>query len=113
MTGLSFELGAYAYLNSEYLKISIADPLKRVLSEDKIPLYALKSAEKEALEMLIAEEKRFRTRTSGDKAAVFSVCRVSSHRAFELVKALGITGRLLWSGRKVVVDPFAHVEICI
>jgi len=113
MTGLSFELGSHLLLNSEYLKISITDPFKRVLSEDKLPLYALKNAEKEALEMLIAEEKRFRTRTSGDKTSVFSVCRVSPHRAFELVKALGITGRLLWSGRKVVVDPFAHVEICI
>ena len=64
MTGLSFELGTHIYLHSEYLKISITDPLKRVFSEDKLPLYALKSAEKEALGMLVAEEKRFRMRSS-------------------------------------------------
>ena len=113
MTGLSFELGTHTYLNRECLKISITDPLKRSLSEDKLPLYALRSAEKEVLGMLIAEEKRFRARSSGDKASAFSVCHASPQRAFDLVKALGITGRLLWQGRKVVVDPFTPIEMCI
>lgn len=113
MTGVCFELTAYNLGKVRYLKIHLTDPLQRVLSAEKLPLYAQKSTEKDALEMLIAEEKQFRERISKEKSTLFAVCHVSPRRAFDCIKALGATGRLTWQGRKVVVDPFTAIEIFI
>ncbi|HEY2810936.1 MAG TPA: DEAD/DEAH box helicase [Rhabdochlamydiaceae bacterium] len=107
MTALSYSLDAQCCGKATYLIISLEK--SSPLSTAALMKCAQKESEREALDMLIKEEKRF----SQGKADAFSLFHVSAERSFTALKALGSTGRVLWRGQKVVVDPFVALEIYI
>lgn len=112
MIGISYHLDTEVHLNTVYLKMTLEDPQKRGLSSDKLLGCAQKATEKEALEILIREERSFRQR-SHQNFSHFETCRVSPKNTFALLKMLGATGRLMWKGRKIFIDPFTEIELII
>ncbi len=113
MTGLSYHLSSEQLQGKLYLIIQCEEAQKRPLSLDKLAFFAQKNAEKQALEVMVREEKRCRERFSQQSLPSGDRCRVPSDKAFDVIQALGTTSRLLWKGQKVVVDPFSAVEVVI
>ena len=97
--------------SSLHVRLILSDSQGRQLSADKLPTYAQKQEERQAIEWMIREEKRF----VGDRPSTFPIYRVRVLSAFAFLKILGTTGRLLWQGKKIVIDPFTEVtiDVCV
>ena len=90
------------------IKIEEVPPGKKNLSKETL-LALAKGAEKELILFLIKEELRLLGTHQANTASLNNL-RISSGSAQEAIKRLALTGRLLWKGRKLIVDPFSVLE---
>src|SRR5581483_11101820 len=105
MTDLSYHLESENRGGKNYLAVRLISAAQRKLSRDNLTSQISSSSEKSALELLLKEQKRILPEPPIERLLA------SADRSFEILKLLGVTGRVFYQGKKVFVDPFSSYEI--
>ncbi len=115
MSEIYYSLDQQEHQNPLFLVVKIGlekDIGKRMLYRDILNSFA-KEKDKEAIAFLIKQELvflRISPLSSQASTIPFNRVRVAPEHSNEAIKILGKTGKLLWKGKKLIVDPFTALE---
>ena len=115
MSELYYSLDQQEYKNQVYLVVNIDlgnAASKRLIYKDTFFSLA-KERDQEGVAFLIKQELNFLGISSLSNQAStvpFNRVRVAPSHSNQAIKLLAKTGRILWKGKKLIVDPFSQVE---